>query len=265
MAISDFPWFKIYAAETLSDEHFISWDATQRGIWITLLCHAWKEGSIPADVSILARLCGVDAQAMPGHFSGIAHRFLPHCSDPKRLICPRLEFERQQALEESARRSTHGAKGANARWQKVKQGMPGHSPGSAQPMPTDAPKPKNKEVPPKAPKGASKRRSKVEQLEPFSEAVREVINALMPIWRQEDPEDHRPIRCNAEEAAIAVDAILQGNPNVTPEMLIKAGREYCTSTRMRYKAIQYFFGPQGQWSASVRASLTRLDREAAHA
>ena len=140
MAITDFPWFKIYAAETLSDENFLSWGLAERGVWITLLCHCWKEGSIPSDISKLARICSCNADAMQEHWTGIADRFR-ESQIPGRLICPRLEFERELSIQESEDKSQHGKKAAHARWNKYKTEMPEHCPSIARGMPSDAPQP----------------------------------------------------------------------------------------------------------------------------
>jgi hypothetical protein len=116
-----FPWFKIYAAETLSDENFQGWDVTERGAWFTLLLVAWREGSIPGDQGSLAKLLHLDGSAMRQVWSAIGSRFVPHPDYPGRLTSPRLEMEREEADRLSKRRSSAGEKGANTRWAKVKQ------------------------------------------------------------------------------------------------------------------------------------------------
>lgn len=100
------------------------------------------------------------------------------------------------------------------------------------------------------------RRSRVEILQPFGPEVVRVVNTLLDEWKSEDPEDGRPIKAGPEDTGKAVDSILKAQPNVTPDMLIQAGRDYLASPRMRYKAPQYFFGPQGPWDGFVRAQMT---------
>ena len=185
MAITDFPWFKIYAAETLSDENFTSWGPSERGAWFTLLCHCWKEGSIPSDETRLARLCGTDAHAMHEIWPSIADRFYKQ-PDGGRLVCVRLEFERQKSIEEVEGKSQHGKKAAHARWSKYKSEMLGHCSGIAPTVPDDAPQPQpqpqpkdTSRTPPatriKPPKKASWKDS-------LDQEVVEATGKVMAIW-----------------------------------------------------------------------------------
>ncbi|NOS67941.1 MAG: DUF1376 domain-containing protein [Candidatus Peribacteraceae bacterium] len=58
------PAFQFYPKDWLSDANVVSMTNEQKGIYITLLCHCWLEGSIPSDVSALSRLCGVQVDRM---------------------------------------------------------------------------------------------------------------------------------------------------------------------------------------------------------
>lgn len=115
------PWFKVYAAETLSDERFQGWDVDERGAWFTLVCVAWREGSIPGDQGSLARLLHVDGSRMRLLWSAIGDRFTPHPDYPGRLTSPRLEMEREDAERVSERKSAAGRKGATSRWETAKR------------------------------------------------------------------------------------------------------------------------------------------------
>ncbi len=114
-------WFKIYAAETLSDERFQGWTVDERGAWFTLLLTAWREGSIPGDQTSLARLLHVDASAMRLLWSAIGDRFVPHPDFPGRLTSPRLEMEREEAEKLREKKSEAGKKGATSRWETEKK------------------------------------------------------------------------------------------------------------------------------------------------
>jgi hypothetical protein len=115
------PWFKMYAAETLSDERFQGWTVDERGAWLTLLLVAWREGSIPSDQGSLARLLHVDPNTMRLLWSAIGNRFVPHEDHPGRLTSPRLEIEREDAARLIQKRTKAGAAGATSRWHKAKQ------------------------------------------------------------------------------------------------------------------------------------------------
>lgn len=117
----DLPWFKIYAAEVLSDENFQGWDVTERGSWFTLLCVEWREGSIPGDMQSLAKLLHLDSSAMRAVWSAIGSRFVPHPDHPGRLASPRMEKEREDAERLSNKKADSGRRGARSRWDKEKK------------------------------------------------------------------------------------------------------------------------------------------------
>jgi hypothetical protein len=116
--IVELPWFKIYAAECLSDESFQSWDITERGAWFTLLLVNWREGSIPNDRTSLARLLHVDSSTMAQLWSAIGSKFVESPDVQGRLTSPRLELEREKAKILTRKRSEAGREGANLRWSK---------------------------------------------------------------------------------------------------------------------------------------------------
>jgi len=118
---NDLPWFKVYAAETLSDENFQGWDVMERGAWFTLLLVCWREGSIPGDQQSLAKLLHLDASAMRAAWSAIGSRFVGHPDAPGRLTSPRLEKEREVARALHSAKSGAGKKGARSRWDKIKK------------------------------------------------------------------------------------------------------------------------------------------------
>lgn len=117
----DLPWFKFYAAETLSDENFQGWSLEERGAWFTLLLVAWREGSIPADGEALARLLHLDANRMRTLWLRICDRFVPHLDLAGRLTSPRLEMEREEAARLQTKRSRAGKAAARSRWAKGKK------------------------------------------------------------------------------------------------------------------------------------------------
>lgn len=131
---NDLPWFKVYAAETLSDENFQGWDVMERGAWFTLLLVCWREGSIPGDQQSLAKLLHLDSSAMRAVWSAIGSRFVGHPDHHGRLTSPRLEKEREAARTLHAAKSGAGKKGARSRWDKIKKR---HSRAIAQPKQDD--------------------------------------------------------------------------------------------------------------------------------
>lgn len=118
---NDLPWFKVYAAETLSDENFQGWDQTERGAWFTLILVCWREGSIPSDQTSLAKLLHLDGSVMRQAWSAIGSRFVEHPDHPGRLTSPRLEKEREAARLLHNAKVGAGKKGAKSRWDKIKR------------------------------------------------------------------------------------------------------------------------------------------------
>jgi len=109
------PAFQFYPGDFLSDENVISMTFEERGIYITLLCSCWIQGSIPADPSKILRL-------LPG-FTGdelpmiIMDRFQEMEGNPERLINNRLEKERQKQEDFREIKSESGKRGAQKRWE----------------------------------------------------------------------------------------------------------------------------------------------------
>ena len=114
-------YFRVYAAQTLSDENFQGWSVEERGAWFTLILVAWREGSIPGDQTSLAKLLHVDGGAMRGIWSAIGSRFIDHPDHPGRLTSPRLEMEREKAESAYEKKVDAGRQGANSRWAKAKR------------------------------------------------------------------------------------------------------------------------------------------------
>ena len=130
MAICPLPWFPIYAAELLSDEDFAAWSPGARGCWFTLSARCWKDGSIPNDLVVLARLCGEGAELMAEHWKSIGTKFPEAPGDPSRLISTRIERERDLAIQKAESLTKRGKAGAAARW-KDEDRVLRHSPRSA--------------------------------------------------------------------------------------------------------------------------------------
>ena len=112
------PAFQFYPADFISDENVKLMTNQQIGCYIVLLCHCWIEGSIPADVTKIAKLCGENGSAMADLWLGIRSCFVEMESKPERLINPRLYEERRKQEQHRSERSSTGLKGAKARWDK---------------------------------------------------------------------------------------------------------------------------------------------------
>lgn len=122
---NDLPWFKCWAAETLSDERFQGWSCEERGAFWTLLCLQWREGSIPADPSLLRRFLHLDGPAFQGVWQAIGDRFGPSGEAPGRLENPRMADERHEVLNAIRMAKETGRQGADKRWGSSRGGNGG--------------------------------------------------------------------------------------------------------------------------------------------
>lgn len=112
------PAFQFYPTDFLADENVVLMTNQEVGCYVKLLCYCWREGSIPADVTKLSKLCGEDGSAMADLWLAIKPCFVPHTTDASRFVHPRLEEERKKQQEHRKERAESGAKGAKARWDK---------------------------------------------------------------------------------------------------------------------------------------------------
>ena len=95
-------------------------------------------------------------------------------------------------------------------------------------------------LPPYAPDGIE---ASGQTLGGFNAAVKAVVNPLLEEWPTEDPIDARPTNPSIPKFALAVHRILEAYGDVTPEILLEAGRSYIREKVNRFSAPQAFFGP----------------------
>ncbi len=110
------PWFPFWVDDFLADENVLVMSNEEVGIYVKLLCHQWKEGSIPAMLLPMAKLCGTNGDEMAGHWQQVSKCFREVVDNPDRLVNPRLELEREQQRTLRKARSDAGLLGAEAKW-----------------------------------------------------------------------------------------------------------------------------------------------------
>lgn len=250
MATCPMPWFPIYASEMLGDEDFISWSPEERGCWITLSARCWADGSIPADIDRMAKLCGCDTQAMLKHWSSIASKF-EKVDGLERYTSRRIEIERGLAIEKSEKLSRRGKAGAATRWCDEKRDMLKQCSSNTKAMLDDATLPLPLPLPlekntPLTPQGGNRgtRTRKVKQDELTEDVPVEIlaaVNAIMDMTPSMDREN-RKIRAARPEVLIRVQGILSEREKVGPDILVEAWKNYLASDPKSIKAPQYFFG-----------------------
>jgi len=131
------PWFKFYPGDWLADSNVQAMTAEARGAYIQLLCLCWRDGSLPLNPRVLARMAGLS-------FPIFERRVWPQLSpcftwSEDGYTQKRLERERAQLLAFRAERSEAGKRGAAGRWQSDGSAIPQpKAQPKAQPMANDA-------------------------------------------------------------------------------------------------------------------------------
>jgi len=112
MALGKSPAFQFYAAEYLADENVALMTLEEEGAYIRAIAYCWREGSIPADYELLARLL---KGASSNIVRVVAKCFNQHPSDPSRLVHKRLESEREKQRVWREKSSTGGKRSGESR------------------------------------------------------------------------------------------------------------------------------------------------------
>jgi len=122
MAKEPSPAFQFYPKDFIADEHVAVMSMAERGVYISLLCFCWMQGSIPKDETLAGRLVGATPRDINGAVKTVLTRFLPDPSDPTRLIHKRLEAEREKQKEWRLKSSIGGKQSAAKRQANSKGG-----------------------------------------------------------------------------------------------------------------------------------------------
>lgn len=102
------PAFSLYPKDILADENCSAMTHEEFGAYMRLLCHAWLEGSIPAEPVKLQRILRIRPQKFARIWPAIAPCFT---EQEDRLIQCRLEQERSKQRERSDLSRVNGLKG----------------------------------------------------------------------------------------------------------------------------------------------------------
>lgn len=103
-----------YGKEFYDDERVWLMPLSAQGLYLAALWQQWQEGSIPADVSQLARLVGQPERDVRKAWESVSQFFSP--GESGRLVNRKLETIRVKWIEFRGKRSAAGRKGNNVRW-----------------------------------------------------------------------------------------------------------------------------------------------------
>jgi len=128
--VDDFPWFPAYSAKWLLSRSVRLMTFEQRGIFWELLCMAWRDQGIPADLEDLAALIGCPLDTLEKAWKRIGPQFAPKDGDPSTLVNPNQEAIRAEQMAKFARASAKGKAAVAAR--EAKRASTGSSTGDPQ-------------------------------------------------------------------------------------------------------------------------------------
>jgi uncharacterized protein YdaU (DUF1376 family) len=120
-------WFPFNVVAWLTSETARCMGNAARGVYIDLLARQWRDGSIPADVARLARLCGETADSFAAIWEEVGLCFTELDGDSSRLINLRLEQDRTEQDQARIQKSEAGKRGMAKRWAKSTTGSQAES------------------------------------------------------------------------------------------------------------------------------------------
>lgn len=115
------PWFKLWAAEWITDERLAIWPVERKGALLELRCHAWRAdppGTLPDDDESLAVLSRL-GRRWPRHAAALRSIMTPADG---RLRDDELAAQYASMVEESMKRSASASASARRRWERSATG-----------------------------------------------------------------------------------------------------------------------------------------------
>ena len=122
------PAYQEYPADILNNEVFIQLSMAQRGLLWTLRMYCWKNETIPAGYTNLARLTGISEKEVSKLFDEKVNSFFSLVHDENlgketvRMINPDLEAYRKEKIAARIKRAASGKLGADKRWNHNEDG-----------------------------------------------------------------------------------------------------------------------------------------------
>lgn len=218
------PAFQFYPGDFLCSEKVALMDLAERGAYITLLCHAWREGSIPSDIRGLARILHIAECEMATLWA--SHNQCWQDRGDGRLVNPRLERERQLQVLRREKAAENGANGALKRWggHSDPNGVAIATPIAIDSTPSPSPSPK-KDIPGSPPAAARVEPKKNGPWKPRHEDTARLAEYFDKYLRQYKPD----VRFDASAITTLKDV----------ELLLTADGRAATDVAKR---IQFLFG-----------------------
>jgi uncharacterized protein YdaU (DUF1376 family) len=114
--IKDVPYFPFYAANMMSSRSFRLMSLKERGLLITIMMECWINGSVPSDLSDMAKILGLTIDEVKSSYTNLHSTFL-HVQGGQ-IISKELEGYRQGYLATREKQRLAGIESANKKKQK---------------------------------------------------------------------------------------------------------------------------------------------------
>lgn len=120
------PWFRVFAANLISDHNFRIMRLSERGLLLTMLSECWVNEAVPTDLDEMSRFLGLGSDEVLQAFTPQVRSFFQPSGQS--LVSPFLEDQRQEFLLQRLKQIEGGKKGAERKRQlkaeKDLQGLP---------------------------------------------------------------------------------------------------------------------------------------------
>lgn len=200
------PAFPVYTKDFDTDEKVLMMDLAEEGAYFRLLRLQWREGSIPEDITSIARILRVSEKKAERVWVKVSRCFEPHPTLSGRLLNAKTERVRSSQDAFLHRQASAGRRSAEARKAQPKSNQPGCDPVITKPqvaVSVAVPVAKRTKVP-SEPAAVKPPHCRDTWLTPYGNAWRERWGAESePPWGEMSSQLHEPHKLLGAEEALA--------------------------------------------------------------
>lgn len=126
---NELPYYKMYPADFENDQNVEVMDNLQRGVYLRFLNSAWKNDGIPVDEKAQAALAGEPlVRYRKSIWPRVSPCWKPNPNDASKLINPRQEKEREEAIALVNKNRRNGGLGGRPTKPPLTSGKPSDNP-----------------------------------------------------------------------------------------------------------------------------------------
>ena len=125
------PAFQCYSSDFMAQESYVMASLPERGLLFTLLNHCWVNGSVPADITKLSKVLGLDVNDVRSAYGELVKQYLmPQAEVSDRLGAPDLSRQKAELKMRRERQIDGGRKGGKTTQERIE----GHKAASRLPL-----------------------------------------------------------------------------------------------------------------------------------